>query len=285
MTIKYCTTDLAKWGVGLGRLLHDFEVDDNFFDFESQLAAFNDHLSGLVVSLASITFTPPNQLFFHLTDSTILGPFTLPTATWNLTNLPTGAWLPSNVYVPYDVFNDNGTVYLVARNYTSGLTFDPNVTDGMGHNLLSPIVTFPTDVLPLGGNVGDVLTVTVPGGPDPPTTQWIAPAGLAVVQTQSDHTFTPTLADSNTYNRFTNPDGCIFFVPADDHVNFPVGTEIHSRQANGTHVPVLFEGVSAAQINPVTGFLNQTAGDGATVTLKKVGADSWDIFGLLATHA
>ncbi len=285
MALIFCTTDPSKWGAGVGRLLHDYEVDDNFWDIQSQVAAINDHLNSLVVSIASITLTPPNQLYVHLTDSTILGPFTLPTATWHLTNPPSGAWLPSNIYIPFDVFSDNGTLYLVVLPYTSGLTFDPNVTDGMGHNLLAPIVTFPTDVLPPGGSDGEVLTVTVPGGAGIPQSAWLPPPGLAIVQTQDDHTFTPTLADGNTYNRFTNPDGCIFFVPSDADVDFPIGTEIHSRQANGTHVPVLFEGVSAAQINPVTGFLNQTAADGATVTLKKVGVDSWDIFGLLAAHS
>lgn len=282
MAIIFCTTDLTKWGVGVGRNLHDYEVDDNFWFVQSLITAVSDHLSSSVVSIASITLTPPNQLYVHLTDSTILGPFTLPTATWNLTNMPSGLWLPLNVYVPYDVFNINGTTYLVVIGHTSAATFDPNATDGMGHNLYAAIMTSPADVLPNGGQIGDVLTATSAGGAGPPTTAWQPSPGISTVVTRTDHTFVPALVDANTYNRMTNVDGCIVIVPDETTANFAIGTEMHFRQASP--MSVLFEAASPAVINFVSGFLNGTDAEGATVTLKKVDADTWDIFGLLAVH-
>jgi hypothetical protein len=88
-----------------------------------------------------------------------------------------------------------------------------------------------------------------------------------------------TADDVNKYHRCTNAAGCSVVVPDDAVLDVPVGSEYHFRSA--TVGVVSFGVASGATINGVTGYLNATSVQGATVTLKKVAADSWDIFGLL----
>ncbi len=58
---------------------------------------------------------------------------------------------------------------------------------------------------------------------------------------------------------------------------------MHFRDAStDTGATCTFAVDPPGSINDVNGFNNETAGRGATVTLKKVGAtDDWDIMGLL----
>ena len=102
------------------------------------------------------------------------------------------------------------------------------------------------------------------------------------VQTRTGATWTPALDDIGTYNRFTNSSGCFVTLPDNALVPFPIGAEIRCRQA-AAH-PVFFDAASPALINPIVGYLNETACEGAVVTLKKVDVDDWDIYGLLAVH-
>jgi hypothetical protein len=61
---------------------------------------------------------------------------------------------------------------------------------------------------------------------------------------------------------------------------FAVDTELHFRQA--TTNPIIFVGAVGVSIDVPTGFLAESNVSGATVTLKQVATDAWDIFGLLA---
>ena len=66
-------------------------------------------------------------------------------------------------------------------------------------------------------------------------------------------------------------------------VDFSISTELHFRDVStDTGAYVLFDWPTSVTVNEVTGYLSQTAGTGATVTFKKVAANEWDIFGLLA---
>jgi len=139
-----------------GSNLTPTEVDDNFVGLDSRLAALEDHPPVAVeIDFFSIT---GNQLLIHMTDHSIKGPLTLPTATMRLTNPPTGLWEPSTPYQNLDLFNINGSTYLVVFPHTSGLTFDAGANDGLGHNFYSLMFTNPADVIPAGGSIGQFLT-------------------------------------------------------------------------------------------------------------------------------
>ncbi len=102
----------------------------------------------------------------------------------------------------------------------------------------------------------------------------------APVKTVATVVYTPTVDDRGFYHRMTNAAGCAVTIPDNDAVNFPINTELHFRQSTGS--PVTFVGDGAAVINGMAGFDDETAGDGAVATLKKVGTDQWDLFGYLA---
>ncbi len=94
-------------------------------------------------------------------------------------------------------------------------------------------------------------------------------------------TFTPGLPYANSYTRMINAAGCVITLPADGDVDFPVNTELHFRDASLAG-SLTFEAPTSVTINSVDGYQNQSAGRGATVTLKKVAPNEWDILGLLA---
>lgn len=103
----------------------------------------------------------------------------------------------------------------------------------------------------------------------------------SVVAIISASTHSPALGDANSYKRCTNAGGCVVSIPLNDDVAYPVDTELGYRASSDG--PVTFEvSTDGPTINPVPGFLNQSAQQGALVTLKKVGTDEWDIGGWLA---
>ncbi|MEN6547408.1 MAG: phage tail protein, partial [Armatimonadia bacterium] len=96
------------------------------------------------------------------------------------------------------------------------------------------------------------------------------------VQTESTTARTLSLADRNTYIRCTNGSAVTITVPPESSVAFTVGTEIHVMQAGaGT---VSFLAGSGVTINAVG--LSISA-QWRAATLKKVAADTWDLFGAL----
>lgn len=103
----------------------------------------------------------------------------------------------------------------------------------------------------------------------------------AVVATISTNTYTPILADANSYKRCNHVDGCTVTVPLDASVAFPIDTEITFRQTDDSAI-IFDTATDGPTLNGIVGFLNQTGVQGATVTLKKVATDEWDLIGLLA---
>lgn len=235
MTITYRLTK--------GSALTATEFDNNFHDLDDRMVTQEALTVG--VGISSITVSG-NQMTVHMTDSSLQGPFTLPTLDWS--TLWKGVWLPSTVYAAGDIISAQGSLYVVLLAHTSDSTFDPGATETVG-NLYGLLLAIP-----------DIPSVTVSGA-----------------------TFTPGLAYARTYIRCTNATGCVVTIEDDGVVNFPIDTELHFRDVNTTPGDyVAFEAATGVTINVPSGYLAHTAVTGATVTLKKVAANEWDLLGLLA---
>lgn len=91
-----------------------------------------------------------------------------------------------------------------------------------------------------------------------------------------------SLSDANKYLRYDDSVELTVIVPSNSEVAFDVDTEVTFRQVGSGAVE--FTASTDVTINGVDGYLNQTAGQGATVTLKKVDTDEWDLLGLLAAE-
>ncbi len=151
MTIVYRETDpvSGRW-TGIGTDLSAFQIDYNFYQLASSVATLQSDLA-FTVGIGYITITG-NQLTFHMTDHTLQGPFTIPQVVFTPVT-----WTPSTPMLVNDVFDENGTLYLVIFAHTSGLTFDPSANDGMGHNYYAALLVTPGSSLPTGGATGQVL--------------------------------------------------------------------------------------------------------------------------------
>lgn len=155
MGLLYRNNDFTRWGLGIGRRLTSLEVDLNFWFLLSLITSIQEHqLEGVGIADISVSGT---QMTITLTDGTTRGPFLLPQATWNRRTDNSGNWAPLTIYAANDIFAYNGSLYITLLFHTSGATFDPNATDGMGHELYGLLLTAPGDVLPLAGIAGQVL--------------------------------------------------------------------------------------------------------------------------------
>lgn len=182
-----------------------------------------------------------SQITFYLTDSTQLGPFTLPTAVFRFV----GEWAAGTGYQVGDFFTyERAGLYYVEQNHTSEVSFDETEenSDGRYYQLVMDFFS--------GSTVKSVASVT----------------------------YTPVLLDANRYIRTTTDIGITVTVPANADVEFAIGTELHWRQA-GTGA-IVFNGDSGVTINaPRPGYDTVTPWVGANCTLKKVNTDIWDYIG------
>ncbi|RWN35781.1 hypothetical protein [Mesorhizobium sp.] len=106
------------------------------------------------------------------------------------------------------------------------------------------------------------------------------PSVTSTIEENTDGTYDPVLGDANGYKRYAGAADLTVLLPGDADVAFVVDSEITFRQAGAGSIA--FDGSTDVTINGMTGFLNQTAGQGSTVTAKKVAADTWDLIGRLA---
>ena len=106
---------------------------------------------------------------------------------------------------------------------------------------------------------------------------------IAVLPAITTTTLTLGLTHANTYLRFTNASGCTVTVDTQSSVGWVPFTEVHLRDETGlgTH-GITVTSNSPAVINGVTSRVNATAVNGATLFLKNVATDSWDLGGHLA---
>jgi hypothetical protein len=106
------------------------------------------------------------------------------------------------------------------------------------------------------------------------------PSIVAALPVATDGTYTPVLSDANKYLRCTEGGGCTVILPSNASVAFPVDTEITFRQASAG--AVVFDAPTEVTIHSVPGYLPKTAQLGASVTLKKIATDEWELVGWLA---
>lgn len=251
------------------------ELDGNFTDLDGRVTTLED--GGGSAGLREIESTEQigNTLVVHYTDATEDGPFSLGTVSVR----GRGAWLPSTSYLVGDTVVAGEVVYLVTFNHTSALTFDPGANDGSGHDYYSEMFDLPGGALPVGGTTGQILKKASPTNYD---VQWEDEGTGASIVEISSTTFTLNAPYSGAYIRFTHPDGCTVTVPLHLVDNMSIGTEFHLRQANAGFITVVGDTDSADTVilNPSRdGFNNDTQWQGATLTVKKVDDNEWDIIG------
>ncbi len=221
------------------------EFDGNFQDLDGRLEYFETGTGQPGASIVNVT-AAGNVITFHMSDATTFS-VVIPA------NVVTfrGEWEASTLYAANDiVVGPQGTPYsrnryLVTFAHTSDLTFDPAEATG--------------------GNDFYALMM---------------PSELARSQTISTATFDPVLIDSQSYNRCTHASGCVVTIPDDGTVDFPIDTELHFRQCDDDVVSFIGEATSVT-INFADDENPQTAIRGAVCTIKKIGANEWDLFGRL----
>jgi hypothetical protein len=126
----------GPWGPGKGALLTPAEVDQNFYEAVQRILALEEN-PPTAVSIQSADVVG-NLMTITLTDATVLGPFTLPTAMWR----DVGEWTANTVYTAFSIVKYQGSVYLVLRNHVSDpVAFDPSANDGEGNNFYSLILS------------------------------------------------------------------------------------------------------------------------------------------------
>ena len=107
-----------------------------------------------------------------------------------------------------------------------------------------------------------------------------AGAVLPLVVTDATTARTLTTTDNHTYIRFTNAGAVTVTVPDEASQAFGIGDEIHLRAVTDGTVTIA-DGAGVTINAPDSGGL-VLAEAGATCTLKKVGSDEWDLFGLVS---
>jgi hypothetical protein len=281
------------------------ELDGNFTDLDGRLITVEDGQAA-VRSIEEIVQVG-NSIVIQYTDSSQDGPFT-----FEVGINYRGDWEPLTSYAANDMVKANGIIYIVRIAHISGAEFDPGASAGSDGDYYQAFLEMPELVIPGGGDTGFVLTKVsgsdydyqwvnagVPAGGtagqmlvkfsgDDYDTEWIDPdelTGAPEVATIASDTLTLNLTLNNFYLRCTNASGCVIIIPDNASVPFGVGTEIHFRQCSTGPLTFLTDGTGAeADINGVEGFDFGTNVQGAVVTIKKVAADEWDLFGLLAAE-
>ncbi len=152
MAIIFRSDDGTRWGTGQGSDLSAAQIDVNFWELYSAITALQDHsANGAFIDFFSVT---GNNLYVHMTDHSVLGPYTLPVAQWNFV----GPWQPETAYAVMDTFNGpDGGLYVVIYAHTSDTTFDAGANDGFGHQFYTPLIAPTESLMPAGGTVGQRL--------------------------------------------------------------------------------------------------------------------------------
>ena len=99
----------------------------------------------------------------------------------------------------------------------------------------------------------------------------------STVNTVAGTTKTIGLADIFAYDRYTNAAAITLTVPPNSTTAFPIGSEYHFHQAGAGAITVT-EG-SGVTVNPPAEGTLVSLGQHATLTLKKVATNEWDLIG------
>lgn len=140
----------SRWS-GLGRLLTIYEMDHNWYQIDTRITTLEDNYTA-TISIDTISQPSSSTLLVTLTDATVLGPFTLPTAAFR----DRGDWLADTPYLVNDTFiAPDGGLYRVLFAHTSDPTFDPNANDGTdGNDYYASMIPPRGNTIPAGGAVG-----------------------------------------------------------------------------------------------------------------------------------
>lgn len=124
MALIYRTTDLAKWGAGIGANLIASQVDNNIWELATRIVELETN-PALPVGIANVVASN-SQFIIVLTNGVELGPFTLPVAVFGMRD----EWLPATQYLKFNVFTvaDVG-VFMALVDHISAATFDPNAVN------------------------------------------------------------------------------------------------------------------------------------------------------------
>jgi hypothetical protein len=163
-----------------------------------------------------------------------------------------GIYATSAAYAYYDVVRVLGSgVWLVKISHTTGAAeaFDPAKEIG-GVPVYEALMVEPAPYVPLGPVIDSAITEI-------------------------------EAAWAGTYVRVTYGDGAVSVYVSVFGGTFPIGGEIHFRQATALGQATFLEDTGVT-LNGVAGRNLATAGEGAVVTLKYLGDDQWDVGGDLA---
>ena len=189
-----------------------------------------------------------------------------------LTDTTSGFGLPTVISTNNQVLEDALNNDVLYRNNPAGEANQMNNNlDMNGFSILNPGTDSSAGSLITRQDLADIATTV----DQSPVLEDLANADIFVEDQGTD--VTPIPSYSYGYIRFTAATPTSFIVPLNSTTNFIEGTEIHIRQAGTGQVtiaPVL--GVTVNVPYQGTAIL---AGQGATVTIKYIGNDEWDLMG------
>jgi hypothetical protein len=164
--LVFRSDDLSRWGLGQGSDLAANVIDINFWNLLEAIEALQSLTGSNATTSIDFISTVGNQLFIHLTNHAVEGPFTIPVTFWN----PRGNWGPLTVYTTLDVVGVNGKLYIVNSPHTSASSFSEFATDGLGHFRYTLLLEQPMDELPIDGTPGQRLAKSTSS---PFTSEWV----------------------------------------------------------------------------------------------------------------
>jgi hypothetical protein len=186
-------------------------------------------------------------------------------------------------------FNDSADGFVAAGFAVSDRVVVTGFTGDVANNLLVGTVTALTaGKMTIGGNDGDVI-VDDAAGESVTITKWVsvratmsdlfvlANGGGAPLVTETGTTYDLDAADVGSYIRFTNTAAKTLTVRDESDHALPEDGEWHIRNV-GTSDLTIVEDTAVTVTPPSAGTL--VVPTGGTVTLKRVAADEFDLFGV-----
>lgn len=158
-----------------------------------------------------------------------------------------GDWISGDAYFRNNLVKRGRRLYLILQDHVAADEFDELATDGSDNELYS-LVFEPTNPVPV-----DVEETEI----------------------------TLDVEYFDSYLRCL--DGCLVTIADEDDIAIPVGTEISFRQCSDGGITVVWND-AVITVNVIEGYEASTDRQGAVFTLKKVGSNIWDCFGLLAVE-
>ena len=149
--------------------------------------------------------------------------------------------------------------------------FDSSPVSSEDYTVIGTIVTF-DDPIP-----GGTAEVEIKHGTAVDSELPTQDSGRPVIKFANEADLTLDPDHVGAYLRFTGDTETIITVPHNDDVPFAEGSEVHVRQADTGQVSL--SAAAIVTVNAPVGANLYLAGNGATITVKKVDDNEWDAFG------